>query len=127
MTSGSQTPVYIKRLEKRLDQLFDGQIDMTDWSTRSPEDQRKAFLQRAIAGYALVCLDAADPLIAAESITDGTDDNGIDALFVDANSSIVYLVQSKWCESGNRSVPQADILKFMRCRCASGTPVRWSR
>lgn len=110
---GSQ-PISVKRLEKRLDNLYAEKINIDDWSTRSAEDQRVVFLQRSLAAYVLVCLDAADPPSSILAITDGGDDCGLDAIHFDSSSSTVYVVQSKWQSSPAKSIPQADAMKFMR-------------
>jgi hypothetical protein len=108
-----QKPLKIKHIERKLDEMFSGIIDMNDWKTRPATDQRAAFLGRALAAYALVCLDVADTAEASSSVVDGIADEGIDAIYVDRAASIVYLIQSKWCSGGTKSVASADVRTFL--------------
>ena len=58
------------------------------------------FLTRSQAALALSHIAGIDKHIAATSIVDGFDDNGIDAIYFDEVIRTVYVVQSKWMESG---------------------------
>lgn len=55
-----------------------------------------------------------DDVAAAQSVIDGTGDNGIDAVYYDAAEKNCFLVQSKWVSSGNGSVEVGDIHKFIQ-------------
>jgi hypothetical protein len=50
---------------------------------------------------------------AAASITDGFDDNGVDAIHFDAKSKTLYLVQSKWIEKGHGTIGLGEFEKFV--------------
>jgi hypothetical protein len=71
------------------------------------------FLSRALAAFAIMELSGCHPDIAAASVTDGTDDNGIDAFYYDRGTLRMYLVQSKWHENGQGTLKQGDCLKFL--------------
>jgi hypothetical protein len=47
-------------------------------------------------------------------VTDGTGDNGIDAVYYDAAERNCFLVQSKWLSSGNGSIEVGDVHKFIQ-------------
>jgi hypothetical protein len=113
-SSVEPTPVYVKRIAKRLEDLFKDHIDVSDMSNCPTQEAKHCFLQRALAAYTLVCSDVADPIAAASSITDGGNDGGIDAIFIDDSSSTVYLVQSKWTPDGKKTIDESAALKFMQ-------------
>ena len=69
--------------------LFDGHIDLTDYDSK-PDDQREnAFLSRSLAAYSLTLLAEIGPEGAGPCVTDGFDDNGIDAVFFDAENEVL--------------------------------------
>ena len=108
------TPIHIKRIEKRLDDLFESRIDLSDRKDKTDTERRKGFLTRALAAYTLHSITGTDPVTAAKSVTDTYADNGIDAIFIDTSEHLVYLIQSKWREDGSKGIDQSEALKFMR-------------
>ncbi len=67
-------------------------------------------LSRALAAYAIVSICDLDDATAAGSVTDGSDDGGIDALWFDRSKTRLVLIQSKF-KRGGTSPSQAEILK----------------
>jgi hypothetical protein len=67
------------------------------WALRqaSSSDEETTRLTRGLAAWVLTQIAVVSDEDAAASVTDGFDDNGIDAVFVDSDNSVVYLVQSK--------------------------------
>ena len=59
---------------------------------RAWTDYDNQFLTRALAAYAVHYLSGVDPAEAAKSITDGGDDNGIDAIFYHEPERRLFLV-----------------------------------
>ena len=59
-------------------------------------------------------LSTLDDIAAAKRVTDGTGDNGIDAVFFDAAEKNCLLVQSEWISSGNGSIEVGDVHKFIQ-------------
>jgi hypothetical protein len=55
-----------------------------------------------------------DPSEAAAAITDGFNDQGIDAIYFDENERVVYIVQSKWSHGGNSTVDLGELAKFLK-------------
>jgi hypothetical protein len=51
---------------------------------------------------------------AAQSIVDGFDDNGIDAIYYDQSEKVFYVIQSKWIMSGNGTPERGEIQKFIK-------------
>lgn len=54
-----------------------------------------------------------DEEMAADCVTDGYNDNGIDAVFNDRNGKQLILVQAKWSNDGNATISQGDTLKYV--------------
>jgi hypothetical protein len=54
------------------------------------------------------------PQDAAKAVTDGCNDNGIDALHYDVPTNTMFVVQAKWHSDGNGSFERADVLKFTK-------------
>jgi hypothetical protein len=86
---------------------------MADYADKAQAQAEDAFYTRAQAAYPLVVLAKAEPRIAAACVTDGFDDNGIDALHFDPDERILYLVQSKWHKNGQGSIESAEVMKFV--------------
>jgi len=74
--------LIVNRIKNYLDKTFKGKIDISDLNPKiSEEDKEKNFLSRALSAYSLTIEAIADVETAALSITDGFDDNGIDAIY----------------------------------------------
>lgn len=108
------TPLTIARLETAIRQKFDSLIDMSDVPVDPTDEFRRKFLTRALAAFAISCLTDCDAAEAAAGITDGWNDQGIDAIFFDAGDKALYLVQSKWSDNGRSTIDQGEMEKFLR-------------
>ena len=105
--------IHIQRIKNALHKLFDSYIDMTDFDGK-PDDQReKAFLSRSLAAYGLTVLAESSPETAGQCVTDGFNDNGIDAIFFDTENEVLYAAQSKWIEDGRGTIAQTESKKFV--------------
>ena len=71
-------------------------------------------LSRGLAAYSVAYVAGADSATAGASITDGYNDNGVDAVFFDKSEKTLYFVQSKWNTSHTGSVDLGDTLKFLK-------------
>jgi AIPR protein len=103
--------VQLNQLKNRITDTIAPHIDVSDVKA---DDQEVARLTRGLAAFALVELMGADPHDAASAVTDGFKDNGIDAVAIDAEASVVYLVQSKWSQKGKGSPLLGDVHKFIQ-------------
>lgn len=81
--------------------------DRTGWNEGQHDLDR---LSRSLAAYALVGQCELDDTTAAGTITDGSDDGGIDALYFDRVSNRLVLVQSKFKRTG-AAPAQEEVLK----------------
>ena len=85
--------IHLQRITNAIEKLFAGTLDLADLAGR-PSAERDAFLSRGLAAYCLMILTDADETKAAEAVTDGFDDNGIDAIYFDRPNATLYIVQS---------------------------------
>lgn len=105
--------LHVSQIAGALHRLFDGKIDISDTQAGTP-DSEKVFLTRALAAFSIKQLAGISPDDAALTVTDGTGDNGIDALHYDRLTKTMYVVQSKWHQDGNGAFDRADMLKFTK-------------
>lgn len=106
--------IHLQHIKNGLIRRFQGKIDMSDCEGRASDESSSDFLSRAVAAYALTMLTDIDDDCAADSIVDGFDDNGIDALYYSKLEKTLYVVQSKWFEKGSKSPKRGDIQKFIK-------------
>lgn len=104
--------LYILRISSALDKRYSDLIDLSDYDWKSDDQKRDAFLTRSLAAYILTQVAKIGDEIAAKSVVDSFDDNGIDAIYFDKDNYTVYVVQSKWKKSGEKSPKPHEIKKF---------------
>lgn len=105
----------IRRITTFLDKTFNDKIDLSNLHPKvSENDKKKQLLSRSLAAYSLTVSALAEVDIAAESVTDGYDDNGIDAIYFDSASKILWLVQAKFISSGKGGIDTGEIEKFAK-------------
>ncbi len=105
--------IHPQRITNAIEKLFSGKIDISDIENRTPDEKKQMFLSRGLASYCLMIVADVDAVKASRAVTDGYDDNGIDAIHFDRSNAIVYVVQSKWIKSGKGTVDQEHSKKFM--------------
>lgn len=103
--------LHVKQIEGALRKVFGSLVDVTDVS-QAAGDKDKTFLSRALAAFAILQLSGTTPSEAAASVTDGTSDNGVDAIYYDSSGKLLYVVQAKWHSDGNGSFSRSDVMKF---------------
>ena len=103
--------VQLNQIRTRISDSLAALVDVSDVQSGQEEAQR---LTRGLAAFALMHLLDVEPKQAVATITDGYGDNGIDAIAVDAENSVVYLVQSKWSQNGTGSPALGDVHKFIQ-------------
>ena len=107
--------LIVNRVKNYLDKTFKGKVDLSDLNAKiSDDDKQKNFLSRALAAYALTIEAIAEVDVAAVSITDGFEDNGIDAIYYDRSAKTLWLVQSKFIDNGKGGIDNGDIEKFAK-------------
>jgi len=75
-------------------------------------DSARAFLHWGIREM-LFEDDLSDEVIAEKLIIDGPDDLGVDAFWVDDESKVVHLFQSKYLSAANTILPRSDVDTFI--------------
>lgn len=103
----------MERLTYALESRFKDLIDMSDSKLDPADEYRSKFLSRALAAFCVQCLTEADPVAAAQSVTDGYKDQGLDAIYFDSTESTLYLVQSKWSRNATKTIEQGDCQLFL--------------
>jgi len=104
--------IHVNHIRTALDNLYVGKINMVDYDKKNEEEKKKAFYSRALASYALHILASATIDESAEAVTDGFDDNGIDAVYYDEYQNTLYLVQSKLIDEGTGEPDTGEVRKF---------------
>jgi hypothetical protein len=105
--------LIIRRIKSFLTKEFDGLIDLSDVKDKNPDEQENYFLTRSQAACILAFMAEIDKKVAADCITDGYEDNGIDAIYYDTETNVVHVVQSKWVEAGVKSPDLGSLKKFV--------------
>ena len=104
--------LQVKQIERALrDELFD-LINVTDLGAHSDAEQVKARLSRSLAAFVLVKLGGLDAEVAAASVTDGSGDNGIDAVGLLPDEPRIIVVQAKFAADGQGGAGLDDMIKF---------------
>lgn len=100
-----------RQIKDRINSDFVPLIDLSG----VPEDQKEnTALSRGVCALGLTYLTDIDTATACQCLVDGYGDNGIDAIYFDANERILYVIQSKWNNTHSGSVENGDILKFLQ-------------
>ena len=99
------------RIATKLNELFQGHVDLSDVEMERTEN--KHFETRALAALALMMKSDIDVLSSGLHITDGYHDMGIDAIYLDETQKQLFVVQSKWRESGHGSISQEEMQAFV--------------
>lgn len=106
--------LQVKQIQKFLDENISNLIDMSDYSDKQQQDQNSALYSRALAALAIKMHEDVSFEVAANCITDGFNDNGIDAIYYSDLTKTLYFVQSKFHHTGKGSISDGDILKFKK-------------
>lgn len=111
--SDKNLDLKMRRILKKLDDLFRAEIDLSDLRENDKDEKKDStFYSRSLAALAIIMESSADTNQAAASITDGFDDYGIDAVFNDFSQKKLFLVQSKLRQNGLGGISEEDINKF---------------
>lgn len=106
--------IHVTQIKSHLINVFTDRIDLSDITDVRDETQRQNFfLTRALAAYSILYLADVSPEIAGQSVTDGSLDNGIDAIFYDDRKKVLYIAQSKWIHNGIGEPENGDVKKFI--------------
>lgn len=103
--------LHLRQIEKKLQTTLYPLINMSDQTIGSEtfEDVRRS---RALAAYIVHHLTLCNPEDAANSIVDGGNDNGLDAIYFHEPEETLYVVQSKWLKDGKGEPDNGSVKKF---------------
>lgn len=107
-----KTALHINQVESEIKEIFADLIDMSDYENKKTNDKKNAFNSRALAAYSLYMLADVSTNMAAESIVDGVDDNGIDGFLFNPKQKTLWIIQSKWIQTGRSCPSTGDLHKF---------------
>lgn len=102
--------IHINQIKKKIKDMFKKKLDLTDGSSK---DENK-ILTRCLAAFAIYNSFECTVEEAANSVVDGSDDNGIDAIHYSPLNKKLIIVQSKWSNTGAGEPDSAGILKFCK-------------
>lgn len=105
--------IHVRRIASFLHKEYSHLIDLEDVASRPQPEKTHCFLSRSQAALALSHVAGIDREAAAASVVDGFNDNGVDAIYFDEEVKAVYVVQSKWVQSGNGTIDLGSIQKFL--------------
>jgi hypothetical protein len=106
--------IHVGHIKNNILARFGTLVDLSDVQTAVEEQKENSRLTRGLAAFAVAELSGVDDIAAAQAVTDGTGDNGIDAVYYDPAEKNCICVQSKWISSGNGSVEVGDVHKFIQ-------------
>lgn len=105
--------IHVRQIEAKLKSIFQDLIDLSDYEKKPQADKDSAFLTRALAAFTIHAIADVEAERAAICVTDGFNDNGIDAIYFDDREKVLFLVQTKWKHDGSGSIERGDALKFI--------------
>ncbi|MCK0150776.1 AIPR family protein [Marivita sp. S6314] len=91
--------------------MFEEHLDLTGISETDAQRDVK-ILTRCLAAFAVYLSTGCTTSEAANSVWDGSDDNGIDAAYFDPEERQVVVVQSKWIQSGTGEPEASSVSTF---------------
>ena len=105
--------IAIHALKRYLNRNFADHIDMSNVGSKAA-DREYNLLSRCIAAMSIkMHNNEVDNDICAASVCDGSDDHGVDAIYVNHDQKTVTVVQSKFDSSGNGSIARSEINDFL--------------
>lgn len=116
--------LHVKHVSSFIESQLASAVDLSD--CKPGEDKTAKLLSRGIVALSLVHLADSPLARATDDITDGLNDNGLDAVSVSSNRRELYLVQGKWNDSGEKTLQVGDLHKYLQgCRDLVGC--RWDK
>jgi len=106
-------PREVKIVRKAILDEFEHLIYMDDVGGNTPTNEQRLISRALAALVARRLLDCTSEQAAA-TVVDGNKDHGIDGIAIAETGDRLWLIQSKWSDSGRASFPQEDALKFDR-------------
>ena len=109
----AEMPREVRIVRKAILDEFEHLIYMDDVGGNTPGNEQRLISRGLTALVARRLLDCTSEQAAA-TVVDGNKDHGIDGIAIRETGDRLWLIQSKWSDSGRASFPQEDALKFDR-------------
>ena len=103
--------IHINQISTKIQDLFKSHLDLSDIGINDSQKDEK-IISRCLAAFAIYNSLEISPELAAQSVIDGGDDNGIDAIYYSPSSKKMVIVQSKWSKDGVGEPESAGVAKF---------------
>jgi len=103
--------IHVNQIGSKINSLFADKINQDDLNPNDKELQPK-ILTRCLAAYAVYCIGDTSVEDAASAVVDGSDDNGIDAIYYSPTTKRMIIVQSKWKKDGTGEPDNGEMRKF---------------
>jgi hypothetical protein len=103
--------IHITQISTKITELFKEHLDLSDIG-ENDENKDDKIITRCLAAYAVYNTIECSPQDAAQSVVDGGDDNGIDAIFYLPISGRMVIIQSKYSKKGTGEPDSAGVSKF---------------
>jgi hypothetical protein len=104
--------LHVTQIETRLNRTVAQHIDMSDLTGHRDPQLRLMRNTRSLAAFVVMQLGDLEAARAAACVTDGSQDNGIDAIAVIPEAHRLILVQAKWSDDSKGSAALDDMIKF---------------
>jgi len=104
--------IHLRHIRAKLESDYCPHLDLSDYDGKPEQEVAAASLSRGLAALAIADATQIEPEAAAKAVTDGFNDNGIDAIGIDTARNVVVVVQSKWDSSGSSTPDVGSIQKF---------------
>lgn len=106
----NERPLELDHLRVRLHADFDARLPAGQGNT--PEERESNFLTHALAAFAVHKLASSSLDDAANSLVDGGGDFGIDEIYYSPTDATLWIIQSKFDNSGRGQVDLGEVSKF---------------
>jgi hypothetical protein len=106
--------IHVRQIKSSLEKEFGSLVNIEDVERMSKPEKENAFLSRGLAALAVKLLADITSKDAASTVTDGWQDNGLDAIYHHGQERILYVVQAKWKHNGSGSIERGEAQKFIK-------------
>lgn len=105
--------LHVNQIGRRVRETYETYIPRADLKDTDPDLEIK-LQTRCLAAFAVQSLTDCTIIDAANSVIDGGEDNGLDAVFYSESQNCLVLAQSKWIKDGKSEPDSAEVGKFCR-------------
>ncbi len=105
--------LHVNQIGRRVRETYEAFIPRDDLKDTDPELELK-MQTRCLAAFAVQSFTGCTVIDAANSVIDGGDDNGLDAVLYSESQNCLVLAQSKWIKDGKSEPDSAEVGKFCR-------------